>query len=105
MTDELQDAKQVVDISVIPSRIIKSMWSMFWAVSFEAFLILNEAKIIWRCLEALDMREQKSRRGMGAGSSWKPFGGSEVIGSYEPCGCSETFGDIKPFSGSVWGIS
>ena len=47
------------------------------------------------------MREQKSRRGMGAGSSWKPFGGSEVIGSYVLCGCSETFGDIKPFSGSV----
>ena len=68
---------------------------MFWTDSHEVFLIQLEAKIIWRCLEALDMREQKSRRGMWAGSSWKPFGGSELIGS------SESFRDIEPFGGSV----
>ena len=45
------------------------------------------------------MREQKSRRAVWAGSSWRPFGGSELIGS------SESFGDIErnidPFGGRV----
>lgn len=51
------------------------------------------------------MREQKLRLGMEAVtrrcSSWKPFGGSELIGSSEPFGGSESFGDSEPFGGSV----
>ena len=72
---------------------------MSWADYHEVLLIQLEAKIIWRCLEALDMREQKSRLAVWAGSSWRPFGGSELIGS------SESFGDIErnidPFGGRV----
>ena len=51
------------------------------------------------------MREQKLRLDMEAVtrpySSWKPFGGSELIGSSEPFGGSESFGDSEPFGGSV----
>ena len=47
------------------------------------------------------MREQKLRRGMEAGSSWKPFGSSELIGSREPCVGSEPFGDSEPSGGCV----
>ena len=36
------------------------------------------------------MRELKLRRGLGAGSSKKPLGGSELIGISEPGGGSES---------------
>ena len=44
---------------------------------------------------------QKLNRGMGAGSCWKPFGSSELIGSSEPSGDSKSLGDREPVDGIV----